>query len=468
MEPEPRRHHGAHRQRRPDRPALGCCHRPAAPHAHARRRDLGGAFSPDGGSWRPPARTAQPGSGTPPRASPAARFSATMTGSGRLRSAPSASGGDRKLGPHRPALGCGHRARPLARPSAIRAASTAWPSPRRQDRATAGGDCTADSGTPTCRSLAMELPRRGSVRFAAYSPEGEQIAGHPRGRGRFLRCPDLPAAGAGLPAWRFRLLQLAWSPDGTACRPGEGIAARLAFVRRRPSARGPALAVRESCLNGRLQPRRPDRGLRQCVDGDARFCDASSGSPAESRAPRQAGPRPGVQPRRDDRRHGQPRRHPVLGRGQRAVQVPASGTSRHGAPVAFSPDGKSLLTGCVDNPARPWNPATGKPIGPPLGHQGGVLAAAFSHDGKTLLSAGMDGQARFWDAATGMPGAASLTSSWVRSAAFSPDGRLVLTASHDGEARLWDATTGRPVGPADPSPQKRRRPVHGQERELPP
>jgi WD40 repeat protein len=94
-------------------------------------------------------------------------------------------------------------------------------------------------------------------------------------------------------------------------------------------------------------------------------------------------------------------------------------------------------------------------MGPPLPHQGGVLAAVFSPDGKTILSAGMDGRASFWNAATGAPqGQPLLHRSWIRSAVYSPDGALVLTASDDGEARLWDATTGRPVGPAMIHPHK--------------
>ena len=36
--------------------------------------------------------------------------------------------------------------------------------------------------------------------------------------------------------------------------------------------------------------------------------------------------------------------------------------------VAFSPDGKTMLTGCSDKTARLWDAATGQPIGPPIPH----------------------------------------------------------------------------------------------------
>ena len=53
--------------------------------------------------------------------------------------------------------------------------------------------------------------------------------------------------------------------------------------------------------------------------------------------------------------------------------------------VAFSPDGKTVLTGSEDKTARLWDAATGRPLGEPMTHQGMVSAVAFSPDGKTVL-----------------------------------------------------------------------------------
>ncbi len=58
--------------------------------------------------------------------------------------------------------------------------------------------------------------------------------------------------------------------------------------------------------------------------------------------------------------------------------------------VAFSPDGKTVLTGSGDKSAQLWETATGKPLGPPLQHQNTVTAVAFSPDGKTVLTASAD------------------------------------------------------------------------------
>jgi len=55
--------------------------------------------------------------------------------------------------------------------------------------------------------------------------------------------------------------------------------------------------------------------------------------------------------------------------------------------VAFSPDGKTVLTGSADTTSRLWDAATGKQIGPPMRHPDWVHAVAFSPDGQTMLSA---------------------------------------------------------------------------------
>ncbi len=115
--------------------------------------------------------------------------------------------------------------------------------------------------------------------------------------------------------------------------------------------------------------------------------------------------------------------------------------------VAFSPDGKTVLTGSVDRTARLWEAGTGKPIGLPLQHQDIVYAVAFSPDGRTVLTGSADKTARLWEASTGKPiGPPFQHQLEVVRAAFSPDGKTVLTGSLDHTARLWEAGTGKPIG----------------------
>jgi WD40 repeat protein len=116
--------------------------------------------------------------------------------------------------------------------------------------------------------------------------------------------------------------------------------------------------------------------------------------------------------------------------------------------VAFSPGGKTVLTGSFDGTARLWDASTGWPIGQPMVHQGIVRAVAYGPGGKAVLTGSEDGTARLWDGNSGMPiGQPMVHQGAVRSVAFRfPDGKVVLTGSEDGTARLWDASSGKPIG----------------------
>ena len=64
--------------------------------------------------------------------------------------------------------------------------------------------------------------------------------------------------------------------------------------------------------------------------------------------------------------------------------------------VAFSPDGRWIVTGSVDSTARLWDVATQQPIGAPFHHDGVVRAVAFHPNGKAVLTGGYDNTARLW------------------------------------------------------------------------
>ena len=115
--------------------------------------------------------------------------------------------------------------------------------------------------------------------------------------------------------------------------------------------------------------------------------------------------------------------------------------------VAFSPDGKTIVSGSFDKTARLWDVASGKPIGRPMLHQDWVRSAVFSPDGRLLATGSNDKTARLWVAATGQEVGRTLEHpSCVFSVAFSPDGKTLATACQDGAARLWGTTSGRLVG----------------------
>jgi WD40 repeat protein/serine/threonine protein kinase len=116
--------------------------------------------------------------------------------------------------------------------------------------------------------------------------------------------------------------------------------------------------------------------------------------------------------------------------------------------VAFSPDGKVLLTGGRASPPRRWDAATGQPIGEALPHGGReIRAVAFSPNGALLATAGTDQNVRLWDAVSGRPfGPLLKHADWVLAVAFSPDSQTLLTGSADGTAQLWETATGQARG----------------------
>jgi WD40 repeat protein len=126
--------------------------------------------------------------------------------------------------------------------------------------------------------------------------------------------------------------------------------------------------------------------------------------------------------------------------------------------VAFSPDGKTLISGSLDKTILLWDVDTLQPIDQPLtGHSNSVTSVAVSSDGKTLASSSEDKSIILWNIETRLPNAETLTSekNLILSLDFNPNGRSFASAScarlnedrcTEGKITLWDGATRQPIG----------------------
>ena len=110
--------------------------------------------------------------------------------------------------------------------------------------------------------------------------------------------------------------------------------------------------------------------------------------------------------------------------------------------VAFSPDGGRLASGS-DEIVRIWNTATGELEDELEGHTKPVWSVAFSHNGRFIVSGSDDETVRIWNAAT-CETRYMLTGhiSYVRSVAISRNDKFVVSGSNDRIVRIWDTVTG--------------------------
>jgi WD40 repeat protein len=282
-----------------------------------------------------------------------------------------------------------------------------------------------------CYDLATREPTepnwecKDNVYVAVYSPDGELVATAAReNNARLWNARTGKAIGPPIvhPGVVFTV---AFSPDSkklaTGCRDG---GARLWDVKTGQLV-GPVLKHRGP-VRSAVFSRKGRRLLTSSEDGTARLWEVSTGEPV-----------------------GQPLMHSdELRHALWARTVPPDGEVRN---ALFMREENYILTAGFEGTARLWRIANEQAFARILPHSGAVSAVAFSPNGKQVLTGTEDsektlGEARLWNAVTGDPLGKPMPQSdgklgQVMAVAFSPDGKLALTGGNNGEARLWDTAT---------------------------
>ncbi len=108
--------------------------------------------------------------------------------------------------------------------------------------------------------------------------------------------------------------------------------------------------------------------------------------------------------------------------------------------MAYSRDGKRLITGSLDKTARVWDASTGDLLLTLGGHRLEVTSVALS--GNRAVTGEADGTVRVWDLATGALVTAIKAGQNVGDIALSPDAKHLAVSCVEGGVVTFDLASG--------------------------
>jgi WD40 repeat protein len=107
--------------------------------------------------------------------------------------------------------------------------------------------------------------------------------------------------------------------------------------------------------------------------------------------------------------------------------------------LAWTADGKTLISGSGGSLIKTWNTTTWQQIGVLTGHASVVHDIAVSSNGRILASASWDNTAQLWNLDNGQPiGLPLQHNNRVYCVSFSTDGKLLATGCDGNNAYSWD------------------------------
>ncbi|NDJ17778.1 AAA-like domain-containing protein [Myxacorys almedinensis] len=113
--------------------------------------------------------------------------------------------------------------------------------------------------------------------------------------------------------------------------------------------------------------------------------------------------------------------------------------------LAFSPDGRLIVTASADGTAHVWETASGTPVGQLMEHKGAILDVAFSADGTVVATASLDKTAAIWEIGSDRPLITFPHEQAVTAVSLSHNSRWIATASTNKIVRVWDIASGKSI-----------------------
>jgi WD40 repeat protein len=132
------------------------------------------------------------------------------------------------------------------------------------------------------------------------------------------------------------------------------------------------------------------------------------------------------------------------------VAVPFDGHTDSVTCIAFSPDGKHIVSGSMDQTARVWE--VDSSVDPVIFDYHRINCVTLSPSGKHIISGSSDHMVRIWDSEMGgaVSGPFEGHTDQITSMAFAlGDENHVVSGSHDLTIRIWDVKTGRTISVLD-------------------